>query len=150
MPRWMGGISTKFGFHRRKRGGMYIVAHNMEKFSEFINENENDLTDFPLVGGRFMWSKNQLTLALTRSDWFLVSKEWEEYYSREVQIALPCRYQIIVLCSLLMRLIGGKNLVRLETTSSCPRIPFSRLANGGFNLRLKNMQVLELVINLSV
>lgn len=55
-------------FPHEERGGR-IITRGMERFSEFINENE--LMDLPLGGRRYTWYNNQVRVAMSRLDRFL-------------------------------------------------------------------------------
>uniref|UniRef100_A0A2N9GE37 Reverse transcriptase domain-containing protein n=1 Tax=Fagus sylvatica TaxID=28930 RepID=A0A2N9GE37_FAGSY len=59
----------------------------MNGFSEFIFSL--GLRDIPLEGGRYTWSNNHETAAMSRIDRFLYSSDWEDRFSTVVQRRLP-------------------------------------------------------------
>ena len=59
----------------------------MNEFSEFIFSL--GLVDIPLEGGKFTWSNNRETPAMSRIDRFLYSADWEDRYPTVVQKRLP-------------------------------------------------------------
>lgn len=59
----------------------------MDRFSNFIDDN--DFIDLPLSASKITWTNNQVMLAMSRIDRFLMSKEWEEHFVGVIQYALP-------------------------------------------------------------
>ena len=59
----------------------------MELFSEFIEDL--NLSDLPLEGGSYTWSKGSVWPSMSRIDRVLVSQDWEEHYSDVTQRILP-------------------------------------------------------------
>lgn len=49
--------------------------------------NNHELVDLPLTR-RFTWTNNQKRVAMSIIDHFLLSKEWEDHFSRMIQLAL--------------------------------------------------------------
>ena len=60
----------------------------MLEFSDFIYEQ--GLMDLPLAGGSFTWSISQDPSLWSRIDRFLVSPEFEAWFSGVIQKRLPC------------------------------------------------------------
>lgn len=73
-------------FSREKKRGSILMCC-MDRFSNFINEN--DFIDLPLSASKITWTNNQVMLAISRIDRFLMSKEWEEHFVGVIQYALP-------------------------------------------------------------
>ena len=59
----------------------------MNEFSEFIFSL--GLMDIPLEGGKFTWSNNCESPAMSRINWFLYSGDWEDWYPTVVQKRPP-------------------------------------------------------------
>jgi hypothetical protein len=70
-----------------KRSGAEHFTPGMTDFSEFIFSL--GLMDIPLEGGKFTWSNNRETPAMSRIDRFLYLGEWEDRYPTVVQKRLP-------------------------------------------------------------
>ncbi len=73
------------------------------------------LMDIPLEGGKFTWSNNCATPAMSRIDRFLFSSEWEDRYPTVVQKRLPKllsdHFPILLECGKFLR---GKRPFRFE------------------------------------
>lgn len=41
----------------------------------------------PLSGSKYMWSNDQERTSMSKIDWFLVTKDWEEHYASAIQLA---------------------------------------------------------------
>ncbi|XP_077249371.1 uncharacterized protein LOC143888867 [Tasmannia lanceolata] len=63
------------------------ITTSMRHLSNFIQDGQ--LIDLPLEGSRYTWSNNQESLVKSRIDRILVSKEWEEVFTKIFQRALP-------------------------------------------------------------
>ncbi|XP_026443851.1 uncharacterized protein LOC113344006 [Papaver somniferum] len=59
----------------------------MTKLNNFIARHE--LFDLPLNGATFTWTNNQFNSIRSRIDIFFISAEWELYFPRVMQQALP-------------------------------------------------------------
>lgn len=59
----------------------------MDVFRDFVDRNE--LIDVPLIGVRFTWSKFQYRSALSKLDRFLVSTDWDDYFSPLSALVFP-------------------------------------------------------------
>lgn len=85
----------------------------MNDFFEFIFSL--GLMDIPLEGGKFTWSNNRTTPAMSRIDLFLFSGDWEDRYSTVIQKRLPKllsdHFPILLECGKFLR---GKRPFRFE------------------------------------
>jgi hypothetical protein len=70
-----------------KRYGVPRLTSATKEVSEFISDQ--GLMYTPLAGGSFTWSNNQDPPSLSRINRFLVSSDWEEYFSYLIQCCLP-------------------------------------------------------------
>ena len=59
----------------------------MELFPEFVEDL--NLTDLPLEGGSYTWSRGLVRPSMSRIDKVLVSQGWEEQYPDVTQRILP-------------------------------------------------------------
>lgn len=74
-----------FQFSHKKMGEI-LYTLSMKRFFDFIND---EFIDMPLCGSKYMWSNDQERKSMSRIDWFLVTKGWEEHYASAIQLALP-------------------------------------------------------------
>lgn len=62
--------------------GERLYTLSMKRFFDFITD---EFIDMPLCGSKYMLSN----ASMSRIDWLLVSKDWEEHYASAIQLALP-------------------------------------------------------------
>ncbi|KAG6635923.1 hypothetical protein CIPAW_11G076800 [Carya illinoinensis] len=77
---WCMGGDFNITHFSSERSGLYQNFGAMEEFSEFIFDL--DLTDLPLVKGKYTWSNGQVWSKLDR---FLVSPSWEAHFTEVCQ-----------------------------------------------------------------
>ncbi|RVW90110.1 Transposon TX1 uncharacterized 149 kDa protein [Vitis vinifera] len=70
-----------------ERNRISRLSAAMRRFSEVIDDLE--LRDFPLQGGSFTWRGGLNNQTQSRLDRFLVSEDWEGYFSGAIQSLLP-------------------------------------------------------------
>ena len=63
------------------------MTNSMRRFSEIIEDL--GLRDIPLQGGPFTWRGGRNNCSMPRIDRFLVSNDWENYFSGVIQTTLP-------------------------------------------------------------
>ena len=86
VPWCVGGDFNVVRFPSERLGAdQFTLA--MNDFSEFIFSL--GLMDIPLEGGKFTWSNNRTTPAMSRTDRFLFSSDWEDRYPTVIQKRLP-------------------------------------------------------------
>ena len=74
----------KFPSERSREGRM---IGTMRRFSKVIEELA--LRDLPLHGGPFTWSGGLNGQSRSRLDRFMISEDWENHFSGEIQCSLP-------------------------------------------------------------
>lgn len=74
-------------FPSERKGG-HSFSRSIEEFSDFIVRNE--LSDLPLIGGRFTWSNGQVRCAMSRLDRFLTSSKWDMLFPNTSQVKCFC------------------------------------------------------------
>ena len=70
-----------------ERRGVGRVSNSMRRFSEIIEDL--GLRDIPLQGGPFTWRGGRNNCSMSKIDHFLVSNDWESYFSGVIQSTLP-------------------------------------------------------------
>jgi hypothetical protein len=65
-------------FPSERRGCTRLTSHLMD-FLDFIEESH--LVDLPLGGGQYTWCSGSENPSMSRIDRFLISADWEDYYS---------------------------------------------------------------------
>ena len=85
-PWCVGGDFNMVCFPRERRG-VGSVSNSMRRFSEIIEDL--GLRDIPLQGGPFTWRGGRNNCSMSRIDRFLVSNDWESYFSGVIQSTLP-------------------------------------------------------------
>lgn len=87
MPWCVGGDFNEV-LYLEERNRATRSTRRMNEFRDFVDWNE--LMDIPLSGVRVTWSNFQVRSSLSKLDRFLVSTDWDEYFSPLNAIALPC------------------------------------------------------------
>ena len=80
-----GDFNEILHFHERSTG--QLPSNAMAEFWDFINQSA--LTDLPLRGGDFTWSRSGVDPVASRLESFLVSADWEEFFPDMIQKMLP-------------------------------------------------------------
>ena len=80
-----GDFNASISPNESNRGGRITQA--MRRFASVIDDL--GVGDLPLQGGPFTWSGGTNGQTMSRIDRFLVSGDWESYFSRITQITLP-------------------------------------------------------------
>ena len=85
-PSCVGGDFNAVRFPGERRGGGR-VSNSMRRFSEIMEDL--GLRDIPLQRGPFTWRGGRNNCSMSRIDCFLVSNDWESYFSGVTQSTLP-------------------------------------------------------------
>lgn len=71
----------------QERSGSRLYSRAMQEFNELINDSE--LVDIHLSGGDFTWFRQGDSNQFSRIDRFLISADWDSYFSATNQFCLP-------------------------------------------------------------
>ena len=80
-----GDFNASISLSESNKGGRITQA--MRRFVGVLNDL--GVRDLPLQGGPFTWSGGNNGQVMSRIDGFLVSGNWESYFSRVIQSTLP-------------------------------------------------------------